>query len=387
MKYFFVFCSLFLLNSSYAEVCKKVTKIYYGNGMFNTKEDALASLEALEGLDYSEIRKSGSSIEFDCALNLEESQLMNVLNVVLQSVENDYREAWRNLLLVKKPTPQILLIMESESLRQKNEAMRRNYERDLKSNKRVILISHSQGNFYADTVMQNMFDGMSPTNFGFANIQVATPSDNFFEFPYVTFEDDWIIKIARKFSVAPPANLPEIGARPFPGDPLGHNFVKAYLETPESRDMIQNHILRLAKKLPYPEDQVAFKVKVVKANDDYSFFKYKIGPNGVFDAFRTKDSRDMVEEKEVLCSELVEGRFEIDEYVVFSDLSQVYKYTVEVTIGREVQNFAAETGEKIIDGSYYAVTLGKWPIINMKPVGNHFDLSLDSIQYPPKKLN
>ena len=146
-------------------------------------------------------------------------------------------------------------------------------------------------------------------------------------------------------------------------------------------------LLRIAKKLPYPEDQVAFKVRVVKANDDFSFFEYKIGPDARFDAFFTQDSRDMVEEKEVLCSELVEGRFEINEYVVFTDLSQVYKYTIEVSMGNDTKKFPAETGEAIINGAYYSVTRGKWPVIDMKAVDNYFELSLDSFPYPPKKLN
>jgi hypothetical protein len=386
MKYLIL---LFLMvSSAEASVCKRITKIYYGNGMFNSWKDIRDSEIGLKNLDFSALKKDGSTLEFATANNLEESPFMNILSVVAQALENDYRAAWRILLFLKKPPESLLRLIYTESSGQNYEAMKAAYEDDLKNNKRVILVSHSQGNFYADSVMNQMFGSGSPDRYGFANIQVATPALNYYHSPHVTFEDDLVLKKVNQFTGAPSPNLPAIGARPGPyGDPWGHNFVKAYLRTPESRQKIEGYLFRIAKKLQYPHNPLAFQVKVTKANDDYLFFNYKMGTDSDSEQMLTDQSNPLVQSIGVRCSDLKEGQFSLGYFAVFTELEQPYRFQIEVNQDQQLKLFQASTVQRKIDGSNYVVSEGDWPVVNMIPEGDHFELQVATTQYPPKKLN
>jgi hypothetical protein len=136
------------------------------------------------------------------------------------------------------------------------------YSQWIRSGYNVIIVSHSQGNFYANQVMRKLGDygerdfGRSNHYSAFysternpffpkildlvANVQVATPvSETIANSPWTTFKDDLIINLVRSSLGALPANIGSPGAGlPPHGDLLGHSFEKAYLRNPESRAKI-----------------------------------------------------------------------------------------------------------------------------------------------------
>ena len=78
-------------KSARANVCPFGTKIFYGNGMLNTKADAIESSNALQGINLSEIERQDNPLEYDLAYNKSDSVILNVLSAVVQKLNNDSR--------------------------------------------------------------------------------------------------------------------------------------------------------------------------------------------------------------------------------------------------------------------------------------------------------
>ena len=136
----------------------------------------------------------------------------------------------------------------------------------------MILVSHSQGNLYANQVMRKLADYTDASLTGsiqekkkrnplfpdfsdlFANIQVATPvSETIQNSPWLTFKDDLIMAMVRETVGALPANLQNSGVgTPPEGDLFGHNFIKSYLRVDESRQKIISSVKSAYAKLRYP---------------------------------------------------------------------------------------------------------------------------------------
>jgi hypothetical protein len=137
------------------------------------------------------------------------------------------------------------------------------YRGYLRSGSRVLLVSHSQGNLYANQAWSSLFGGGRNSVFvqSLGNVQVATPasvisSSQILRFgqqlgTWQTFPDDDVIANVRDFAGALPANLPAEGKI---GDPaLGHNFVNAYMRAGStSFARIVADMKNVARVLVYP---------------------------------------------------------------------------------------------------------------------------------------
>jgi hypothetical protein len=217
--------------------------------MFNNMNDVQNSLIELKKLDLSAI---GQPIQYKLALNLNESDLSNILSVIEQKGDGDLSYFW-DVLDGVLPMPSWLNEpIENALLNRPHSAtlsqMHDLYQAEFASKTKVILVSHSQGNFYAEEIEKQLsaeHQSEDLHNFGFGNVRVATPTQTAFQYPYFTFQDDLIINLARKvFLGAPLANLITLGSGPGPElDPNGHNFVNAYLINSESRERIRQAIL------------------------------------------------------------------------------------------------------------------------------------------------
>jgi hypothetical protein len=137
------------------------------------------------------------------------------------------------------------------------------YAKDLADSRRVLVVSHSQGNFYALEAFTYLLQmaankgertDQSLLPLGVGNVEVATPARmDAWGFPWTTLQDDLVIRIVAEAMGASPANLPTIGAGPPPErDPLGHSFIKAYLNTKESREKIKRDMIATIKEMRYP---------------------------------------------------------------------------------------------------------------------------------------
>ena len=233
--------------------------LYFGNGIFNSANDVNNSLVELKTLDLSS-KPADQTIDYRVALNLDESKLYAVLTVVEQKADGNLSYFW-NVMDGILPLPDWLVepmeAVLSDSLDQETlDQMLSQYETDLEAGIKIILVSHSQGNFYAEESIQNLIrrhGNLNPHQMGFGNIRVATPAKTLFSFPYFTFSDDEVISWVRKTLGAPAPNLSSQGSGPGPYlDPLGHSFIQAYLTISESREKIRQAILEEIASTPFP---------------------------------------------------------------------------------------------------------------------------------------
>ena len=165
------------IYSSHANVCAFGTKIFYGNGMFNTKLEADQSSQALDLLGLNGVETPNNPPKFDLAYNKNESRLLNVLSVAIQFVNNDYKAAWRLIFGLEIPPPITNLDLASvflDPIGGNLERMVNKYNESLSEGDRVIIVSHSQGNFFAHDAIAR-FTTLNPGPIGIGNARVATP--------------------------------------------------------------------------------------------------------------------------------------------------------------------------------------------------------------------
>ncbi len=123
----------------------------------------------------------------------------------------------------------------------------RYYEKDLKEGKKIVLIGHSQGNFYANEA----YDYLQSNDVGV--VAVATPADrvgkDIINAPYTTFYQDEVINTVRFFYPDLWSLPPNMSADTCDSSTC-HNFVRDYLSPDNaSRTKIVRDIIRVAKDL------------------------------------------------------------------------------------------------------------------------------------------
>lgn len=253
------------LSHAQAQCQGSGTRIYFGNGMFNSVADANASLYELKKLVVDGLESNTNRIHYDLALNVSETDLDNILTVIAQRANGDITYFW-NVMDAVIPMPDWLVkpitdtmdsfrdlsTLDGDTL----ERMVEQYQASLMASEKILLVSHSQGNFYAEEALNRVLrkkQRSDPFAMGFGNVRVATPTPTRFSFPYFTFQGDQIIQWVAALIGAPQPNLFGIASGPGPFlDPLGHNFILAYLHNGESALKIQTAMSEIARRTAYP---------------------------------------------------------------------------------------------------------------------------------------
>ena len=160
------------------------TTIVYGNGMFNSVSDAVYSTKKLRETFISNklherIETHTKDIRYALAYNQDETAYRQYLEVVgaglrqnlkglgvgirrfLNARRDDYNSYFRD--------DRNLSGRDTDGLIHLNY-----YRRELAGNRKIVLVSHSQGNFYANQIYSLL---NSSERKSFANIQVATPTN------------------------------------------------------------------------------------------------------------------------------------------------------------------------------------------------------------------
>jgi len=308
---------LFLRTTiSFALPCEgQGTVFFFGNGMFNTYSEAQKSLRVLQDeTKAAGILDSEKKNLFENAYKQSEPVLEQIFNVFIQKYTDDTISFWLWVLNLT-PTPK-------EFKKRAEEIFFEAYLRGLKNfndlgdhleryahyilrGYNIILVSHSQGNLYANKAMRKLKNYTDSSLTGsiedkrlknplfpeffeiFANIQVASPvSETVNSSPYFIFKDDAVINFVRKATRSVlPANLSDAGSIK---DKWGHNFVDAYFHVSESREKVLNEIRVAYQRLKYPiayfQDAVAIGYDRTQFSDD---------PYLYFDFIRNDGSRHM----------------------------------------------------------------------------------------------
>ncbi len=189
------------------------------------------------------------------------------------------------------------------------------YDESFKHSHRVLLVSHSQGNMFANRI----YDTINPTGYKsyFANMQVASPASSIHspKGEYVTGLIDPAINLI-------PGSM-EYNAILTPS---GHAFVSTYLDTLDSRTKIVKGIKKLLLELDNTEktpSQWKTKSEIEKGTKEY-----RITVNHSFD----------------------DGVLDIDDEVYPFNIKDGRVYQVKDTAGTPHYVKASFGGERILDG-------------------------------------
>jgi hypothetical protein len=273
----------FILPLTSNAACEGVgTVVFFANGMFNTRDEAEASRDELEGLVASdEPAAPGKKLVFDVAYKRSEALFEQLLNVAKYKALDDIGRVWlwtQGIELAPdwfREEMETLTVKLTDEYQGKFERLRDHmeaYSGYVADGYNVILVSHSQGNFYANQAMRGLESYVDQTLSGsisdkgaknplypkfselVANVQVATPvTETVAGSPWTTFSDDLPMAAVRRVAGALPANVKTKGGGFGLGqDPLGHNFINAYLRVDESRNKILSEIKQARARLRYP---------------------------------------------------------------------------------------------------------------------------------------
>jgi len=202
--------------------------LFYANGMFNSPQDAKYSLSSLQKIFGNKFS------HYDIAYNANESILRQLFQILDQKSASLAGKFWVFLNNFSETPPDVVQSI-AEIL--KEQALSRQYVNDIdlrkhvaqyrekiENGENVIIMSHSQGNFYANFAFEEL--GMSMEPFDPASLKIvaiATPDANVAgsDEPYTTLNSDWVVRLI-------PMSLPP-NTENSPAGKFDHQFVKHYL--------------------------------------------------------------------------------------------------------------------------------------------------------------
>lgn len=240
MKKIFILISLIFifLNIAHAQTineCK--TDIYFGNGVWNSPEQAEEGQEFLDLaiIDGNPNLKAKYG-EVKLQYNWGQGYMLDVLETYYQlkaaGQVNNYQFFTVIAILTRGNPTLTISAVSSQALMEPltrgweqgnvNEMWQKYYNESFKLSHKVLLISHSQGGLFANRV----HDIIAPTQYQnyFANLQVASPASvaKATKGDYVTLSTDLV-------SVDPIVNFIPGSMSPNASGDSGHEFISAYL--------------------------------------------------------------------------------------------------------------------------------------------------------------
>ncbi len=235
---------------------KKATVLYV-NGVYTVREDAQFNLEVLEG-GLAGALPAGrfEELQFLLAYNPTHGLVLDFFESVKQRLENDFSRFFRFLSFLD-PMPDFMqsayqaqaLAIDVEALLTSPTALRhlQLYRNEILEGRKVILVSHSQGNLFAN----REYDSLPSDEQRYVGIvSVANPDSAVADGrPYTTLTKDLVIAV---IPGALPANTSNGNGLNL-SDPLGHGFVSSYLEAGTSRTRILGHVQSALNSVAQPE--------------------------------------------------------------------------------------------------------------------------------------
>lgn len=259
--------TLMLPVASYGAVCPDTSSdIVFGNGMFNTYQDARLSLLALkEALDPdTQAGRAGAGpFNYDIAYNQNEQAHTQFFQVARQNVTGTFSTFWRYWANRLSP-PQWVRDSAIFLARQANQSgylsdpdLQQHvarYSASIREGRRVMVVAHSQGNFYANEARTRLalIPGVTLGSYGI--VGVASPASMVTTGgPYTTLVDDAVInavRAANPFTLSPNTTNPSGTSR----DAQNHSFVDSYMfPSTVSRPQIVEQSVGVLNGLQFPQ--------------------------------------------------------------------------------------------------------------------------------------
>ena len=267
-----VFC-LSLSCALHANNCPSHSQnlsIFYGNGMFNNLEDANSSRFVLRRLSAPQLPHY--KVRYKLALNHNENPFDQLLEVSRQKALQDYGVIllWLSGIEAapdwfREALSEVAILYQSFSyiLDRDLQAHVRQYIEDIERCRKVLLVAHSQGNFYGNEawkqVYSNTIDNLPinqlklmgmvsvATPASYIGAPLAYPEDQQSLTRYLTLNNDLVINVIRSALIDPlPGNL-ENDSESI--DWKNHSFTDTYASGTPSQQVLARHIRSVAFNL------------------------------------------------------------------------------------------------------------------------------------------
>lgn len=274
-----VFVLLFCKTSFGADTfCQNIapgTMVVFGNGIMNTENDAEKSLRRLRNeLRIALLPEEFSKLQFTLAYNKSYGFFQDLYESAKQKLgaENVVVSFWRwvgNEEVMPDALQAELKAMATRfdfATRVAPEDLNNHvllYRTSMLEGKKVLVVSHSQGNFFVNAAYEKLFTGDSAltTTSSFGIVAVATPASfTAGGGPYTTLVEDLVIQaiaLATPPSVSPPrfSNITNIGSGATSSEWKGHGFIEEYTAQ-GSRSIVQimNDTTTMLRSLVQPPE-------------------------------------------------------------------------------------------------------------------------------------
>jgi hypothetical protein len=244
------------IHPAAAQSCQQKATVFFGNGVWNTCCEAQVSANALaDAVQPLLTSDERSSVSFALACNPTKGKIADAWRVTKQYFVGNFTAFYSALVgIVLTPDPLVqellseALVLDAASVID-DPTLRTHvskYQSLLLEGQKVVVASHSQGNFYSNFASQALTDEQRQS---FGIVAVATPSDHVEGgWDYTTLKNDRIIGVipfAQSWNV-------DNGAQSAT-DSTGHQFVLSYLAPGSaSRGRIVNQVVDELRTLPSP---------------------------------------------------------------------------------------------------------------------------------------
>lgn len=242
----FIFIFYMFINSSYATDCTPTENVslVFSNGMFNDLKDIRNSLNGLKDLTKSKYKN------YDYAQNLNETPLLQLLEVYYQKKSSNNIFLWTYFSELNGPRwfTKITKIIAQEYTKQSYvidqdlQSHIKKYKDYLNDELDILVVSHSQGNFYANRAFEVLAESHKYLDNKMGIVAIASPDS------YVaglgehrTLNSDSLI---RSIPGSLPANINNENS-----GLIDHEFIKHYLKGFPSGSKIEALLKKTAKNL------------------------------------------------------------------------------------------------------------------------------------------
>ncbi|MGR2918954.1 hypothetical protein [Acinetobacter sp. 1125_18A] len=253
MKKSILFMSIiFLTTSIYAQEQYDNHAIVHINGLNTTFDGAVMNQLALK----NQVQIERPNYSVNLAYNKKSGFLKDILQVATQKFVNDTESDFWKLIdnydeiqkasLISDETYKKYIdqLKNNESLIPEIEEHLNQYTSFLDKGQNVVLVPHSQGNFYGNASLNLLLAHSKQARNQIYSVGLASPSENLLpNSSYYTSSNDFVIRGIGVFIKVLPHNV----TVPFSfSDLSGHSFVETYLRQGKTRKLILDKIFTYA---------------------------------------------------------------------------------------------------------------------------------------------
>ena len=250
MRYISYTLLLFLLGgmalpgAAAASICStKETVVFFGNGIKTPEQKAYESMDLLKRqLEEVLPTEEYKLLDFKLSYNETGGAIRDLFEATIQSLTLNTSRFWR-IIWLHEFMPDwfadklvLLATALDKSALVTNDSLKdhvNTYATIIAEGKKVLLVAHSQGNFFGNQAYRLLDSGERQS---FAMVSVANPDSNVLgmntpDAPYTTLTDDKIIQAIIDANVLLPSKpmAPNTVNLHESDDPLQHNFVHTYM--------------------------------------------------------------------------------------------------------------------------------------------------------------